>query len=176
MSQSGVYKPAPVAVLDLIQCVCKTSCKGHCACKKNTLSCTALCKCHNSDCNNLPDYRMIADEDDLWLMPEDEQGWHYQKIVYHWFNSLSVRHGMFHDRCVVYVCLKNINLKKKYCRPNLIVFNVLSVYLLNRLPDMQCSSLLVITSISLFVFRFWPWTSTSVYIYMCLLGVCLIVF
>ena len=26
--------------------------------------CTALCKCHNSDCSNLPDYRMIADEDE----------------------------------------------------------------------------------------------------------------
>ena len=37
-----------------------------------------------------------------------EQGRHYQKIVYHWFNSLSVQYGMFHDRCVLYVYLKGI--------------------------------------------------------------------
>ena len=60
-----LYKPAPVAVLKLIKCGCKTSCKGHCSCKKNNLPCTALCKCHNSDCSNPPDYRMIADEDDV---------------------------------------------------------------------------------------------------------------
>jgi len=59
-----LYKPAPVAVLELIKCGCKTSCKGHCSCKKNNPPCTALYKCHNSDCNNLPDYRMIADEDE----------------------------------------------------------------------------------------------------------------
>ena len=82
-----LYKPAPVAVLELIKCGCKTSCKGHCSCKNNHLPCTALWKCHNSECSNLPDYRMIAyeDEDDVWLL-QDEQGWHYQKIVYHWFN------------------------------------------------------------------------------------------
>ena len=32
-----LYKPAPVAVLELIKCGCKTSCKGHCSCKKNNL-------------------------------------------------------------------------------------------------------------------------------------------
>ena len=58
-------KPAPVAILELIKCGCKTSCKGHCSCKKNNTPCTALCKCHNSDCSNLPDYRMIADEHDV---------------------------------------------------------------------------------------------------------------
>ena len=26
---------------------------GHCSCKENNLPCTALCKCHNSDCSNL---------------------------------------------------------------------------------------------------------------------------
>ena len=59
-----LYKPAPVAALELIKCGCKTSCKGHCLCKKN-LPCTALSKCHTSDCSNLPDYRMIADEGDV---------------------------------------------------------------------------------------------------------------
>ena len=68
-----LYKPAPVAVLELIKYGCKTSCKGNCSCKKNNLPCTALCKCHNSDCSNLPDYRMIADEDDVLLFQEDEQ-------------------------------------------------------------------------------------------------------
>ena len=35
---------------------------------------------------------MIAseDEDDAWLLQEDEQRWRYQMIVYHLFNSLSV--------------------------------------------------------------------------------------
>ena len=68
-----LYKPAPVAVLELIKCGCKTSCKGNSSCKKNNLPCTALCKCHNSDCSNLPDYMMIADEDDVLLFQEDEQ-------------------------------------------------------------------------------------------------------
>ena len=57
------YKPAPVAVLELIKRGCKTSCKGHCSCKNNP-PCTVLCKCHNSNCSNLPDYTMIADEDE----------------------------------------------------------------------------------------------------------------
>ena len=59
------YKPAPVAVLELIKCGCNTSCKGHCSCKKNNPPCTALFKCHTSDCSNLPDYRIISDEDDV---------------------------------------------------------------------------------------------------------------
>ena len=57
-----LYKPAPIAVLELIKCGCKTSYKAYCSCKKNNLPCTALCKCHNSDYSNLPDYRMIADD------------------------------------------------------------------------------------------------------------------
>lgn len=57
-------KPAPEAVLELIKCGCQASCKGNCSCKKNSLPCTALCKCHKSDCANLPDYRMMEDEDD----------------------------------------------------------------------------------------------------------------
>ena len=113
----------------------------NCSCKKNNLPCTILCKYHNSDCSNLPDNRMIADEDDVWLLQEDEQGWHYQKIAYHRFN------------CVVYVYVK----------------------ILNWLLDMQCNSLLVITSICLFVFRFWLWTWTSVYVPPLCLYVCILV-
>ena len=59
-----LYKPAPVAIMELIKCGCKTSCKGHCSCKNNVPS-TALCKCHNYDCSNLPGYRMISDKDDV---------------------------------------------------------------------------------------------------------------
>ena len=33
--------------------------------KEEQRTCTALCKCHNSDCCNLPDCRMIADEDGI---------------------------------------------------------------------------------------------------------------
>ena len=68
-----LYKPAPVAVLELIKCGCKTSSKGHCLCKSNNLPSTALFKCDNSGCSNLPDHRMIADEDDVRLLQEDEQ-------------------------------------------------------------------------------------------------------
>ena len=64
-SSPRLYTPAPVAVLELIKCGCKTSCKCHLSCKKNNLPCTALCKSHNSYCSNLPDYRMIADDDDV---------------------------------------------------------------------------------------------------------------
>ena len=60
-----LYKPAPAAVLELIKCGCRTACKAnHCSCKKNSLPCTALCKCHNSACSNTPDYKIMDDEDD----------------------------------------------------------------------------------------------------------------
>ena len=101
-----LYKPAPVAVLELIKCGCKTSCKGHCSCKKNNLPCSL----------QMPHFGLQQpswlQDDSRWrwcmTVAGGEQGWHYQKIVYHCFNSLSVLHGMFHDRCVVYVCLKNL--------------------------------------------------------------------
>ena len=56
-------KPAPQAVLELVKCGCKGSCGGKatCSCHKNGLSCTALCKC--ADCGNIPDYRIVLDDD-----------------------------------------------------------------------------------------------------------------
>ena len=56
-------KPAPQAVMELVKCGCKGSCqeKPNCSCHKNGLSCTALCKC--SDCGNIPDYRIMHEED-----------------------------------------------------------------------------------------------------------------
>jgi len=56
-------KPAPQAVLELVKCGCKGSCHGkaNCSCHKNGLSCTALCKC--ADCRNIPDYRIVLEED-----------------------------------------------------------------------------------------------------------------
>ena len=73
----GRVSPSPVSLqistnclLELIKICCKTCCKGHCSCKKNNLPCTVLCIYHNSDCSNLHDYRMIADEDDVWLLQE----------------------------------------------------------------------------------------------------------
>ena len=58
-----LYKPAPASVLELVKCGCKASCKGRCSCKKNNLPCTPLCKCHNNDCSNISDYRVMEDED-----------------------------------------------------------------------------------------------------------------
>ncbi len=52
--------PAPEAVLELIKCGCRTQCSHNCSCIKNTLPCTALCKCR--DCENTVDYT-ISDED-----------------------------------------------------------------------------------------------------------------
>ena len=56
-------KPAPQAVLELVKCGCKGSCRGkaNCSCHKNGLSCTALCKC--ADCGNIPDYRIVHEDD-----------------------------------------------------------------------------------------------------------------
>ncbi len=49
-----------------IKCGCRTTYKCHtCSCKKNNLSCIVLCKCHNSDCSNLSDYKMMEDENDI---------------------------------------------------------------------------------------------------------------
>jgi hypothetical protein len=59
--EEGVYyplrsllpPPAPVAVLELSRCSCKTSCKGNrCTCYKNSLPCTPLCKCTEIDSTN----------------------------------------------------------------------------------------------------------------------------
>ena len=55
---NGGYKPAmclkdpaPSAVLELIKCRCRHSCNSaNCSCLKNSLSCTALCKC--TKCSN----------------------------------------------------------------------------------------------------------------------------
>jgi hypothetical protein len=52
--------PAPIAVLELVKCGCKGSCHN-CACKRNDLVCTDLCKC--TDCDNIPDYKITTDDD-----------------------------------------------------------------------------------------------------------------
>ncbi len=48
--------PGPKAMMELIKCGCKGQCfgKGNCSCMKNSLHCTALCKCNN--CSNTKDY------------------------------------------------------------------------------------------------------------------------
>lgn len=58
--EGGVYfpvrcfkLPAPRAVIELIICVCNTSCKTRCSGLKNGLPCTPLCKCHGSDYENI---------------------------------------------------------------------------------------------------------------------------
>lgn len=47
--------PAPISVIELVKCGCRGVCEsGQCSCVKNSLMCTALCKC--SDCHNIKDY------------------------------------------------------------------------------------------------------------------------
>lgn len=58
-----LYKPAPSAAIELVKCGCRTSCKSHCSCQKNSLSCTALCKCYSNDCSNFHEGKMIDEED-----------------------------------------------------------------------------------------------------------------
>ena len=58
-----LVKPAPLAVLELVRCECKGSCrrKTNSSCHKNGLPCTALCKC--VDCGNIREYRLTHEED-----------------------------------------------------------------------------------------------------------------
>ena len=43
--------PAPEAVINLIKCGCRGSTRN-CSCRKNKLSCTEICNCLESGCNN----------------------------------------------------------------------------------------------------------------------------
>jgi hypothetical protein len=46
--------PAPLAVIELIKCGCKTGCRmATCSCSSNRLPCTPLCKCYSGDCLNV---------------------------------------------------------------------------------------------------------------------------
>ena len=42
--------PAPKAVLELVKCGCRISCRGNCSCLRHNLPCTPLCKCYSSGC------------------------------------------------------------------------------------------------------------------------------
>ena len=45
--------PAPLAVIELVKCKCKTGCvMAACSCSKNNLPCTPLCKCYGAECAN----------------------------------------------------------------------------------------------------------------------------
>ena len=45
--------PAPKSVIQLIQCGCKVGCiPSYCACAKERLPCTLICKCYNTMCQN----------------------------------------------------------------------------------------------------------------------------
>lgn len=58
VSVMTTLKPAPDAIIELVQCGCSTiRCStNRCSCRKAGLSCTDLCGCSNSDagCENLP--------------------------------------------------------------------------------------------------------------------------
>ena len=45
--------PAPKSVIGLLKCGCKAGCiPKYCRCAKESLTCTPLCKCYNSMCQN----------------------------------------------------------------------------------------------------------------------------
>lgn len=56
--------PAPLAVIELTKCGCRTHCVSkQCSCSKNGLPCTPLCKCYGDECQN-PIRPKAAPEDD----------------------------------------------------------------------------------------------------------------
>ena len=68
----GRVCPSPVYLQTRTNCRLRTDqiwlqniLQGSLVMQEEQPTCTALCKCHNSDCCNLLDYRMIADEDDV---------------------------------------------------------------------------------------------------------------
>ena len=59
--------PAPEAITNLIKCGYR-GCTRNCSCRKNKLSCTEICNCFASGCNNeftkLPDDALVDDDDE----------------------------------------------------------------------------------------------------------------
>lgn len=54
--------PAPMALIELSSCSCKSSCSNNrCKCRKNGFTCTDMCKC--LECRNNDDEENEADED-----------------------------------------------------------------------------------------------------------------
>ena len=49
--------PAPLAVLELLACMCKKECDAECPCIQNKLKCTEMCKLRN--CTNI-----VSDDND----------------------------------------------------------------------------------------------------------------
>jgi len=62
---TSLYPPAPVAVIELVKCGCKTGCAmAGCSCFKNGLPCTPLCKCYSGDCANKTNTTEHREEDE----------------------------------------------------------------------------------------------------------------
>ena len=59
--------PAPVSVINLVKCGCRTGCSRNCSCHRNQISCTELCKYFQSSCNNSQN----RIEDDVFVDNED---------------------------------------------------------------------------------------------------------
>ena len=59
--------PAPKAILEMVQCKCKSDCSsGRCSCKGKDLACTDMCQC-SSQCQNDDDSQTVmyqSDDDD----------------------------------------------------------------------------------------------------------------
>ena len=54
--------PAPASILESVNCKCTKGCgNNRCSCRKSSLKCTELCKCH--DCQNSDAYEEPGDSD-----------------------------------------------------------------------------------------------------------------
>ena len=69
--QNGVYIPlkclsplAPQTGLELVKFGCHTLCRGNCSYTRNKLTCTHLCKCFTSGCNNFFESQIQDKEDE----------------------------------------------------------------------------------------------------------------
>ena len=57
--------PAPESILELVNCKCTKGCgNNRCSCRKSSLECTELCKCH--DCQNRDDANDEPDDSDSY--------------------------------------------------------------------------------------------------------------
>ena len=56
--------PAPKAIIEMIQCKCKSDCStGRCSCRNKNLACTDMCQC-SSQCQNNDDSQAVMHESD----------------------------------------------------------------------------------------------------------------
>lgn len=66
-----VKPPAPIQLLNIITCNCKTGCERNCGCKRAGTACSSLCgECHGTCCNSSTS---LSDDDESNLDGQDDE-------------------------------------------------------------------------------------------------------